>query len=215
LVAIFGSKLAPEIAQAQAVPLPEQLGSVSVLLGGKPMPLYFTSEGQLVGVVPYDLAINSRHQMIVQRGTTISVPQPVLIGVSRPAIFTVDASGAGQGHIYKVDSSGRQVLANPSNPAKPGDTLVVYCSGLGAVDPPLAAGSATPLAFLTRTTAPLTALIGGRTAAVSFAGLTPGSTALYQVNVTVPQGVPNGDALPMVISISGQDSVSVSLAVRN
>ena len=36
--------------------------------------------------------------------------------------------------------------------------------------------------------------IGGQTAQVFFAGLTPLAVGLYQINFQVPQGVPSGDA---------------------
>jgi uncharacterized protein (TIGR03437 family) len=215
LVAIFGVKLAPEVAQATSVPLPEQLASVSVFVGARSMPLYFTSDGQLVGVLPYDVPINTRQQILVQRGTTISVPQALEVGIARPAVFTVDGTGAGQGHVYKIDAQGRQILANAQNPAKAGDVLVIYCSGLGAVAPALKAGDPTPLEFLTQTVETLTVTIGGRPAQVLFSGLTPGSTALYQANVVVPTGVTNSDLAQVVLTIAGQDSVSVAMSVRN
>ena len=88
-----------------------------------------------------------------------------------------------------------------------------FCSG-GDVGR-MGSGDPTPLEFLTRTVDALTVTIGGVPAAVSFSGLTPGSTALYQANVTVPSGVANGDAVPVVLTISGQDSVASAMAVRN
>jgi uncharacterized protein (TIGR03437 family) len=129
-------------------------------------------------------------------------------------VFTLDASGTGQGHIYKIDSAGNQILADKNAPAKGGDTLVIYCSGLGAVNPPLAAGTPAPLAFLTNTVDTLTATVGGRPATVNFAGLTPGSTGLYQVNLVVPSGLPDNDTTALILTISGQDSAQVTLAVH-
>jgi uncharacterized protein (TIGR03437 family) len=214
LVAIFGVELSATAQSATAVPLPNQLLTTSVLIDGQFLPMYYTSGGQINAVIPYGLQTNARHQVVVQRGSSLSVPQSVLVGVARPGVFTIDASGTGQGHIYKVDSAGNQIRADVNAPAKPGDTLVIYCSGLGAVNPPLTAGTPPPLTFLTKTVDTLTATIGGKTAQVNFAGLTPGSTALYQVNVVVPAGLPNNSTTTLQLSISGQDSNTVTFAVQ-
>lgn len=214
LVAIFGAQMSTGTASATAVPLPTQLLTTSVLIDGQYIPMFFTSDGQVNAVVPYGLSTNVRHQLVLQRDNSLSVPQSVLIAPARPGVFTIDSSGSGQGHIYKIDSAGRQILANANAPAKAGDTLVIYCSGLGAVTPALNAGSPTPLAFLTQTTGTLTAKVGGMPAAVNFAGLTPGSTGLYQVNLVVPSGLPNNDATSLVLTISGQDSSTVTFSVH-
>ena len=55
--------------------------------------------------------------------------------------------------------------------------------------------------------------IGGRSARVFFAGLSPGFASLYQVNAFVPAGVPAGEA-EVVVSIAGQASPVVTLAVE-
>jgi uncharacterized protein (TIGR03437 family) len=130
-------------------------------------------------------------------------------------VFTTNSSGTGQGEIYTITASGAQILAGASTPAKAGNNVVVYCSGLGAVNPPLTAGTATPLTFLTNTVGTLTATIGGVSAPVTFAGMTPGSTGLYQVNLVVPSGLPNNNATQVQLSISGQQSAIVTMAVQN
>jgi uncharacterized protein (TIGR03437 family) len=214
LVAIFGAELSAAAASATAVPLPNQLLSTAVLIDGQFIPMFYTSSGQVNAVVPYGLPVNARHQLVVQRDNSLSVPQSVLVGVARPGVYTVDASGSGQGQIYKVDAAGNQILTDKNAPAKAGDTLVIYCSGLGAVNPQLSAGTATPLTFLTNTVDPLTVTIGGKSAVVLFSGLTPGSTGLYQVNAVVPEGLSNSDTTSLQITISGQDSATVTLSVR-
>ena len=67
---------------------------------------------------------------------------------------------------------------------------------------------------LSRTDNPVTVMIGGRPAAVSFSGLTPGYAGLYQINAVVPAGITPGDAVPVVISVAGQTSPPVTMAVR-
>jgi uncharacterized protein (TIGR03437 family) len=215
LIAIFGVNLASAALSAASVPLPNLLLDTQVLIDGEYIPLFYTSSGQVNAVVPYDLSVNAQHQLVLQRDSTLSLPQSVLVGVARPAIFTIDASGAGQGQIYKIDSAGNQILADQNAPAMAGDTLVIYCAGLGPVTPAVIAGTATPLTFLTNTVSPLAVTIGGLQAVVNFAGMTPGSTGLYQVNAVVPQGLPASNTTALQLSISGQTSDAVTMGVHN
>jgi uncharacterized protein (TIGR03437 family) len=87
-------------------------------------------------------------------------------------------------------------------------------------EPGPADGAATPLSPLYSTTGTVTATIGGINAPVTFSGLTPTLTALYQVNVQVPAGVTPGSAVPLVIAITDPqtgataESNSVTIVVQ-
>ena len=62
-------------------------------------------------------------------------------------------------------------LANSANPAKPGETVLIYCTGLGAVARPPedgAAGNGQPTMLTPEVT------MGGTKVTVSFSGLAPG-----------------------------------------
>ena len=78
-----------------------------------------------------------------------------------------------------------------------GDAIVIYCAGLGAVNPPVTAGTAAPSSPPAITTNPVTVTIGGKTAQVFFSGLVGGFAGLYQVNAYVPKGITPGDAVPL------------------
>src|SRR5262249_6140807 len=131
-----------------------------------------------------------------------------------PAIFSTDSTGKGQGHIYVVPSADQQILADAAAPAKAGDAVVIYCTGLGPVTPPVPAGSAVPTDALRNTTATVTLTIGGVAANVFFRGLPPGLTGLYQIKPVVPGGVAGGNQFPFVISVGGQQSPPVTMAVQ-
>ena len=70
-----------------------------------------------------------------------------------------------------------------------------------------------PSSPLAQTTNTVTATIGGVNAPVIFAGLTPGTVGLYQVNVQVPTGIQAGNAVPVVITIGGQSNIPVTIPV--
>lgn len=74
--------------------------------------------------------------MLLERDTTSSeVPISLIVAVAQPAVFTADGSGLGQALVYNTGSNGSaSALANSSNPAQPGGTVIIYCAGLGALD---------------------------------------------------------------------------------
>lgn len=206
LISIFGTALADGLLTNSQTPLPAQLGSTSVLISGTQVPIVFVSDGQVNVLVPYELAANSPGQLIIQRGNAISVPVPITVFDNQPAILATAGNGVGQGHIYKVDSSNNQTLADSSSPAKAGDILVIYCVGLGQVNPTVKSGDPASFSQLTQITGAAAVTIGGVSAQVLFAGLTPGFAGLYQLNVVVPSGVTPGNATPVTASVNGRSS---------
>jgi uncharacterized protein (TIGR03437 family) len=82
------------------------------------------------------------------------------------------------------------------------------------VNPPVPDGSAAPSSPLSNTANPVTATIGEKPAPVFFAGLAPGFAGLYQVNVTVPQGIASGSSVPVVLTVAGASSAPVTVAIQ-
>ncbi|MCH8268284.1 MAG: hypothetical protein IH846_12260 [Acidobacteria bacterium] len=213
LISIFGVEMADATGASPALPLSTQLAGTKVILNGQTIPLLFASSGQINAMVPYGIATDTQHQLVVQRGTSFTVPEPLTVAAAQPAIFTLNQSGQGQGLVF-VATSTTSVLAVASSPAKAGDVVILWCAGLGAVDQPVAAGEAAPSAPPATTVNPVTVTIGGVNATVQFAGLAPFFTGLYQVNAVVPNGVQPGNAVPVVLSVAGQSSPPVTMAVR-
>jgi uncharacterized protein (TIGR03437 family) len=106
-------------------------------------------------------------------------------------------------------------VVTASNPAAPGETLAIYATGLGAVNIAMASGVAAPSTapFAMTVSTPMVT-IGGVSAYVSFSGLAPGFVGLYQLNVTVPQGLAPGSQ-QLQISVGGVTSNTAILAVGN
>ncbi|HLK66507.1 MAG TPA: IPT/TIG domain-containing protein [Bryobacteraceae bacterium] len=214
LITIYGQNLADGAGQSNGVPLPDQLNGTQVSLGNQALPILYANPGQLNVQVPYGVPVNTQYQLTVRHGNSYSVPQPLAVAQAQPGIFTVNQQGFGQGSIVKSDGV---TLAQPGTPAAIGETVVIYCTGLGSVTPSVPEGAPAPADPLSHTDNPVTVLIGGQPATVSFAGLTPGDPGLYQINAIVPSGIATGDAVPVVISVAGQTSPTdpaVTIAVR-
>jgi uncharacterized protein (TIGR03437 family) len=146
--------------------------------------------------------------LVVQRANAISVPVPVTVFSASPSIASTSGTGSGQGHVYVIGPSGIETLANQNAPATAGNPVVIYCVGLGATTPVVAAGAITPSSPFSTATAPVTVTFGTQTVTAGFAGLTPGLAGLYQVNVNVPPGVTPGNQVPVTISVGGKSSSS-------
>jgi len=214
LVTIFGQNLAERTTQAPALPLPLELGGVTVALGAQKLPLLLVSPGQINAIVPFETPARVRQQLIVRRGTLATSPEEVTIAEAQPAVFTLDGSGTGQGLIFRVAAGGATALADRSNPGTAGEYLLIYCAGLGAVEPAVTAGAASPESPPAVVKQRVTVTIGGVDALVTFAGLAPGFTGVYQVNAQAPEGLTPGDAVTVVITAGGQRSPPVTLAIR-
>ncbi len=210
MISIYGDRLSESTAQASAFPLPTQIGSTRLVMGGRPLPLLYVSPGQINAIVPGGLNVNTRHQLLVQRANTYSRPIGLDVGPAQPAIFA--ASGR-QGHIYRVRANGT-VLADARNPAVAGDVLTIYAAGLGAVNPAVADGAAAPSSPLAALRELPQVLIGGVSARVEFAGLAPGFAAFYQINCVVPAGVTAGNAVSVEVVAGSQRSPAATMAVR-
>jgi uncharacterized protein (TIGR03437 family) len=217
IITIFGSDLGPSSpASLQLTPdgkyVTKVLANTRVLFDGVPAPLLYVSATQVSAVAPFSLAGKSvtRVQVEYMGRSSEAVTLPVV--AAAPGIFTVGATGKGQGAVlywpdYKLNGAG--------NPARPGMTVMVFGTGGGLLQPPGEDGEI--VSRVQRLELPVTASIGGVPAVVSYAGSAPGLVAgVLQVNVVVPEGVPEGDAVPLVVKVGEMESQpGVTMVVRS
>jgi uncharacterized protein (TIGR03437 family) len=190
---------APEFQSGQ---MPTRLGPVSVTFGGgSPAPGYVywycsaqtnpnCADDQINVLAPTVLGLMDPAPMkvnVLRNGVQIASAPSFRVGFS-PAFLSFDAKG----HIAArhVDAS----LVGPSalypgfsTPAKPGETISLYGTGFGPIPDGIVPGSATQSGLLAGR---LNCWAAGLTAQAVGALVSPG---LYQINLTVPQGVPSGD----------------------
>ena len=209
---VFGDFFLASSSGDTDLPLVTSLQNLSFEFGGgTAAPLYFVSGGQVNLQVPWELAGQSTATLAATLYGTAGAAQTVSLAAFAPAIFTMNSKGTGQGAI--LDSSYR--LVDSSNPATAGTTtILIYCTGLGAVSNQPATGSPALANPLSATTGATAVTIGGVTANASFSGLAPGFAGLYQVNVLVPAGVAAGSAVPVAISMGGVTSNTATIVVQ-
>jgi uncharacterized protein (TIGR03437 family) len=215
IISVFGRNLAQGLNAATQLPLEKSLGGATLSIGGIEAPLFFSSEGQINGQVPFELAPNTRPHVVVrttrQDGSQVfTLPETITVGAARPAIFTINQAGSGQGAILNQDFSPNSA----TNAAERGSVVQIFATGLGATNPVVPSGQAAPGNPPALVIAGVEARIGGQPAAVQFAGLAPGFVGLYQVNVVVPPNAQPGSAVELSLFQNGVPSNTVTVAVR-
>ena len=205
LASIFGSGLATSTAQAEGLPLPQTLASTSVIINQNKVPLLYVSAAQINFQVPSSLTpgINT---LFVTVGSGNSLPFTFNVVSTAPSIFQ-DTSN----HAIAQNAGANFTLNTTKNPAAAGSVIVVYLTGQGALDNPVADGTAAPSSPISNATATPKASINGVDAPVQFLGLTPGFVGLAQANIQVPT-LPSGD-YPLVITVGNFLSASAVISV--
>src|SRR5207249_2187869 len=102
-------------------------------------------------------------------------------------------------------------LVTPANPARAGDVVLIYLTGLGQTTPALQTGNLQPGTALNNT-GPVTVTIGGQNALVVYSIASPGFAGLYQIAVTVPSGVTGFS--DVVVKAGTATSNTVKLSVQ-
>jgi uncharacterized protein (TIGR03437 family) len=204
-ITLFGTGLAKSDQKA-APPYPPTLNGVTVMINGTAAPLYSVSAGQINALVPYATQ-GATATIMVQNGSANSNTVTVPLGVTSPGVYSLDQSGSGPGAILHADYS----VVNTAKPAVAGETVLIYLTGMGAVNPPVKDGTAGGSNPFSNATADVAVLVGGRPCTVLYNGLAPGYPGLYQINVTLPPSFPVSGSLPLVISTNNatHDQVDV------
>ncbi len=219
LVSIFGTGLVSKLATADTIPLSSSLGGVTVTFADlPPAPLLAVIPGvpgqssdQINVQIPWEIGTGTGVvNVMVTTANGTSAPVAVNFAPSMPGIFT--AAAGGQLYAIAVNSSDSSLAwpqglaSSGSHPAKAGDVLIIYATGLGAVDhQPVDGGIPSVLA---NTIATPTVLFGGVPGDVLFSGLAPQFVGVNQMNVQVPTGVTPSSAVPLQIKVNGFTSTN-------
>jgi minor extracellular serine protease Vpr len=219
-VSIFGSNLSPGSKVAGHTPLPIALGEVNVSIDTRdrtvsiPARLVYVSPDQINIQLPWELAGKGSAIIKVNNGDISTQVREVGVTTYSPGLFQYTAEGGERVLAAYVFRDGQRTgVHGPALRARVGDVLELYANGLGPIrggNP--ATGVPTPLGIFETDAIP-EVTIGGIPAQVHFSGLAPGFVGLYQLNVSVPQGVGAGQQ-SVVVRIGGVESSAGTLLVE-
>ena len=194
--------------------------SVAVTIAGTTVNalMYYTSDKQLAALLPSNTPTGTGTIKVTFNGQ--DSPATAIRGViaNNLGIFTIDSSGAGPGIITYPDYSlvSPFKAANCGGPsttcgaANPGETLILWGSGLGAVHGDDAAGAGLGENM---PNVPLQLWVGNSKAQVVYQGRSGCCIGLDQIVFKVPDIVVSGCAVPVIAQIGNQVSNQVTVSI--
>jgi len=210
IATIFGDKFAPagtarQVGQQDLVEgkIPTNLAGACAVFGTQLAPILGVYPGQLNVQVPQLPPGEIQVQVITKCGTPqaeTSNSETVTVQATSPEFFYFVHTASGQNPIAAINATTKGNIGAPGlvaggtfTPAKRGDLLTLFGTGFGATNPSFGPGVLPGGAAQVTAAASIT--FGGVKLAATdilYVGVTE-NAGLYQVNLRVPEGVPDGD----------------------
>ena len=193
--------------------LPTNLDGVHMTIGGKPAYINYISPGQINLVAP-DISPGPV-AVIVTNSSGTSAAFTVTAGQYSPAFFVWPGNQAVATHLdFSFAAKAGTFAGVATIPAKPGETIILYGTGLGPTTPATPVGSLVPATPTYETATLPSVTLSNSPVTVLGAALSPNAAALYQVAIQVPNSIARGD-YPVQVSIGGVTSpLGIILSVQ-
>ncbi|HJZ97300.1 MAG TPA: hypothetical protein VKE70_12400 [Candidatus Solibacter sp.] len=193
--------------------------SVKVTVNGTAVDalMYYTSNGQVAALLPSNMPTGTGTIAVTYNGQT-GPDSPIRVVASTLGIFTASSDGQGVGIVTYADYSLVSDYKAPNcggvyttcGAANPGDALIVWGTGLGAVNGSDAGGAGLGVNM---PNLPLTIWLGNVQVSAVYQGRSGCCIGEDQIVFTVPANAPTGCAVPLSVQIGNAISNSVLLAI--
>jgi uncharacterized protein (TIGR03437 family) len=204
---VTGTGLGPAVLQqVQNYPLPTTQGfagtTVQVTVGSvtESCIMIYTVASQVAGILPSATPVGSGTLTVSYQGASASIAIQVVAGDF--GMFTLNEGGSGPAVVTDLSYNAITMV----NPAHPGDSLILWGTGLGAVsgnetEPPTAVNFPG-----------VEVLMGNQLVTPGYAGRSS-SPGLDQINVTVPAGISGGCKTSLAVVVNGVTGNVVSTSI--
>ncbi len=213
LFVLFGTGMGPvTLQQISAFPLPTTFPSgngtsVSVTSGGQTVAAYmiYTSAKQVAAILPSKTPIGSGTVTVTYNGQT-SAPASIQVVANSFGIFAVNQAGSGLGVFTDASYHAASLTAS----AEPGETWIIWGTGLGAVSGDEAGG---PLPGDMKSL-PVKVYVGSQQANIVYRGRSGCCSGVDQIAFQIPSGI-QGCNVPVAIQVGNTVSNFVSIPIAS
>jgi uncharacterized protein (TIGR03437 family) len=164
---------------------------VVVSAGGQLARLLYVSPEVITAQLAYETPMGVQGVSVNNGNGPSAAVNATVVGAA-PSIFFEPEGGAMA--IHESDGTG----VSAARPARSGEVILVYATGLGQTSPASASGAAGMRPIPAAAT--VTATLGGRSAEVVRAVSVPGYPGLFEVALRVPTGIAAGSSQLVVLS---------------
>ncbi len=208
-LSIFGENLAwstrsVSAANLEANTLPTALGGVQVLIGPTLGFLTYVSPSQINVLLDNRLTPGSYTVRVLRDSLAGPHKAQITIAETAPGLFAI-ADGAPV--VTRPDGS----LVTAESPARPGQIVILWATGLGPTLPSFRPGELPRGAALLDQKVPFEVRLNDvpiPSGHILYAGVAPGFAGLYQVNILLPENTPQNPTIrvgyPNALSPAGQ-----------
>lgn len=196
--------------------LPTKLGGVQVFLYGMALPVLSVSPTEVQVQLPYHLPGILSGTLYVRSERTdgtvdISTGTHIAIEPAAPGIYAFGGEEPRAGLILHAQGNGNSPAGAPvtaSNPARAGETLLVWATGLGEVENSSAKAGA-PLNSADAVANTVEAGVDGRSVPVISALLPQGAVGVYEIRIQLPDDVASDPKAQLSLLENGRVSNAV------
>lgn len=208
-VAIYGLNLAPDINLAPEGELAQSLDNVSVRAGGQVLPLFFVSPGQINAQLPSNLPAGY-HTLEVHIDGKPDASQSFMVARNAPGLFgtATDAS------VFAVATHQDGSVVSVGSPARRGEVVTLYGTGLGPYNPMPVDGLPVPAGAKYTLADPVQVVVGDLKASPVWAGAAAGRIGVAAIQLKIVDSLPHATSVAVKLHINNADSNTVLLPVE-
>jgi uncharacterized protein (TIGR03437 family) len=208
-VAVYGLNLSTDVKVGPSGPLVQTLDDVTVRAGGRLLPLFFVSPGQLNVQMPSDLPEGSQ-TLVVHREGKPEASAYFSVKRNAPGLFTYLKGD--QTFVVARHADGSLISAD--SPARRNETITLYGTGLGPYQPAPPDGFPVPAKPKYTLADPVKIVIGDQAFDPVWAGAAAGRVGLTAVQFQISDQVPHATTVDLKVRVQGHESNSVPLAIE-
>ena len=209
---IFGQQLGPATLQLATAPFGLQLAGTSIRVSGggvtaDAVPIY-TSATQVAAILPS--RIPPGDATITVTYLDRSSMNRIRVARSSFGIFTRNQAGSGPAIVQNYNSATDQPVNALTAPARPGQVMILWGTGLGPVGYDDA-----QLPRVGDLDVEAEVMVGNKSARILYKGRSPQFPGIDQINFEVPADAPEGCHVPLAVRAGGVVSNFASIAIAS